>query len=124
AQQVGDRVQVLRHQLVVLDADAELLLQEADQFQYAGRIENTLLQERLLARQQTTLAEEAVIVDELAQLLLACIHARSLDSQVANTPARAQALPASRRPLMNSSMTSCVDSTPTRAMLSLTPIVW
>src|SRR5581483_5291897 len=102
--QAVDRVEIFRQELVVLDLDAEGRVDEGDQLQDAGGIDDALFQQRIIVGKALALqTEEEVIGDELSQYVLHIYCGSPTWS-------------------MKWSIASCVDRMPTNAILSLMPI--
>jgi hypothetical protein len=63
-----DRVEVLGDELVVADADVERLLQEADELEHTGGVDDSGFDQRCRSRQACrVVAEEVVRGEELAE---------------------------------------------------------
>src|SRR6266705_3569236 len=61
-----DGIEVLGHDLLVADGDAERFLDERDQLQDAGRVDDPPLRERIVERQgRAAVAEQEILDDEL-----------------------------------------------------------
>ena len=75
--QVVDRIEVLRHELVVRDLDGKAFFKKRHQFQHTGRIDDALVEERILPVQTVcSLTEQEVVVNELTELMFNGLHGR------------------------------------------------
>src|SRR5690242_8455924 len=71
----GDRVEILRHDLLVADRKAERFLHKGDQLQDAGRVDDSPLREGVVRRERRVpVAEQEILQNELPQNLRGTGH--------------------------------------------------
>ena len=85
---IADRIQILRNKLLVGDFDAEGFLEEGDQFQDPGGVDDSVFEEGIRCFQAIAgFSEKKVVDDELTNLLIKCLgHVVSIDNLAGTFP--------------------------------------